>query len=366
MAPEVLPPLVFRAAAAHEPCEDLRHPVFNNRTIPLLLTAEWQENYGKACACRCLWLSDSPGVGWPLTSQPLTRLLQVTPWATAPPGCMPTCMPRAPAGQGMWRWWCRHRTAWACAPTGRSWCVPSSPHTPSSPSPSELCISGVLWRRLLLLPHCTPQACCAPLPCCCSFSDRGAAINSSGGSEGLGRCFSQVLVCAGSPELEALNISQARRGWCVESPSTEARWLPVLPSVVSAAASGQIPACTRALAGGAAPSSPQRAPASPAHRLPRLRRQHAGPAVPARAVLDPQPYARHAPGETSRLAGTGPERQQQGGHQQLPHPAFTVQLHLGAPLPAGAQHGRPTEAVQCVEPHRSTHRPPLCRGLRDV
>ncbi len=43
---EQLPPLLFRPLSDREPTPDLQRPVFDESTVPLVLVAEWAENYG--------------------------------------------------------------------------------------------------------------------------------------------------------------------------------------------------------------------------------------------------------------------------------------------------------------------------------
>ena len=43
---ERLPPLLFRPRSDREPTPDLQRAVFEPSTVPLVLVAEWAENYG--------------------------------------------------------------------------------------------------------------------------------------------------------------------------------------------------------------------------------------------------------------------------------------------------------------------------------
>jgi hypothetical protein len=45
--PVTLPSVRFRAAGKLEPTPDLQHPNFDNNTLPLLFSPNWQENFGE-------------------------------------------------------------------------------------------------------------------------------------------------------------------------------------------------------------------------------------------------------------------------------------------------------------------------------
>lgn len=50
--PERLPPLLFRPLSNREPTADLQRPRFDSTTVPLVLVAEWAENYGERAGYR--------------------------------------------------------------------------------------------------------------------------------------------------------------------------------------------------------------------------------------------------------------------------------------------------------------------------
>lgn len=68
------------------------------------------------------------------------------------------------------------------------------------------------WRCAMLLPcgllPCSSALCPTPCPMPCSFSNRPPPK----GGQQRSRCFAEMLLCAGSWEQEALNISQASCG----------------------------------------------------------------------------------------------------------------------------------------------------------
>ncbi|KAL4448094.1 hypothetical protein ABPG75_005313 [Micractinium tetrahymenae] len=53
---ERLPPLLFWPLSDREPTPDLRHPQFDSSTVPLVLVAEWAENYGHTLGNSAAWL----------------------------------------------------------------------------------------------------------------------------------------------------------------------------------------------------------------------------------------------------------------------------------------------------------------------
>ncbi|KAL4444893.1 hypothetical protein ABPG77_003943 [Micractinium sp. CCAP 211/92] len=53
---EQLPPLLFRPLSDREPTPDLQRPVFDTSTVPLVLVAEWAENYGHTLGNSAAWL----------------------------------------------------------------------------------------------------------------------------------------------------------------------------------------------------------------------------------------------------------------------------------------------------------------------
>lgn len=69
------------------------------------------------------------------------------------------------------------------------------------------------WRYTMLLPYgllpCSTALFPAPRPMPCSFSNRPPPEGRGRGGQQRSRCFAEMLLCAGSWEQEALNISQA-------------------------------------------------------------------------------------------------------------------------------------------------------------
>ena len=142
-----MPPLVIRAAAAREPAPDLRQPAFDAAITPLLLFAEWLENFSHSFGNSVSWVHARLQPHPDLASR--VALVLATPFG-----------------------------------------LPLPPH----------------WQALA-----GPLVPARPIQSYADFSARCAGSSRGAGAAGANhsRCYEELLVCRGSRQQDAVNISQA-------------------------------------------------------------------------------------------------------------------------------------------------------------
>ena len=155
-----LPPLAIRPASSREPSPDLQRPAFDASITPLLLFAEWQENYSHTLSNSAAWLRSrlklSPGLA------ARAALVLATPLGLAVP---------------------------------RHWQALVGPFVPARPIQSFADFSARLPQQ--------PDGCFG-----------GGEVGSfSAAAASRSRCFQEMLVCEASPMHEAFNISQVGSCW---------------------------------------------------------------------------------------------------------------------------------------------------------